>query len=64
MIRDPRALPKPETPLMGQNGLMTRDWYDYFREQDRAIRDLITTSNAGAIVLEDFELRITDLETP
>lgn len=55
MIREPRPLPKPETPLMAPNGLMTRDWYDYFRELDRVTRELVRSN-------EDHEIRITILE--
>lgn len=56
-IKAPRPLPKPDTPVLQPNGLMARAWYDYFRELDDATRKLIAASN-------DYETRITDLETP
>lgn len=65
MIREPRNLPPPQVPVIdGKSGLMSRDWYDYFREADAAMRALVKQDAANAIILEDFELRITDLETP
>ena len=57
MIREPRPMPKPETPVIDAHNRMTRDWYDWLREMDRVTRDLIR-SNA------DHETRIADLETP
>lgn len=65
MIREPRNLPPPQVPVIeGQTGLMNRIWYDYFRDMDAATRALVKQDAGNAIILEDFELRITDLETP
>lgn len=48
MIREPRTLPKPETPVIGTNNRMTRDWYDYFREWDTAMRSVVAMTNPVA----------------
>lgn len=64
MIRKPQRLPDPQSPWMRPDGRPTDATYQYFRELDQAIRELVDKANAGAIILEDFELRITDLETP
>lgn len=65
MIGTVRGLPPPEVPVLeAASGKMNRIWYDYFRDLDAAVRALIKQDEANAIVLEDFELRITALETP
>lgn len=65
MIKAPQRLPDPTAAWVDiKTGRPTREFYQYMRELDQAARELITKSNADAIVLEDFELRITDLETP
>lgn len=65
MIRKPQRLPDPTSAWVDpQTGRPTNAVYQYFRELDQAIRELVDKANADAITLEDFELRITDLETP
>lgn len=65
MIRTPQRLPDPNTAWVDiRTGRPTREFYQYMRELDQAVRELTEKSNSDAIVLEDFELRITDLETP
>lgn len=64
MINNPQRLPDPQSAWARPDGRPTDAFYQYMRELDQAVRALITKSNADAIVLEDFEIRITDLETP
>lgn len=55
MIREQRPIPPPNVPLVEPNGLMSREWYDYFRDLDRVTRELVRSN-------EDHEIRITTLE--
>lgn len=64
MIRELQQLPEPQKPWMRPDGRPSDALYLYMRSLDEAVRQLIAQANADAIVLEDFELRITDLETP
>lgn len=41
MIRLPQRLPDPTTRLVGQDGRLSKEWYQYLREVDQAVRDLI-----------------------
>jgi hypothetical protein len=65
MIRKPQRLPDPTAAWIDpKTGRPTNAVYQYFRELDQAVRELIDRDAATAITLADFELRITDLETP
>lgn len=64
MIKAPRPLPKPDTPVLHTNGLMARAWYDYFRELDFALRALVESDALLTEQVSQHEDRITDLETP
>lgn len=58
MIKLPQRLPDPTVQWVDpKTGRPTQATYQYFRELDAAIRKLIDASN-------DYEARITDLETP
>lgn len=65
MIRKPQRLPDPTAAWIDvKTGKPTTAVYQYFRELDQAVRALIDKDAANSIIFEDFELRITDLETP
>jgi hypothetical protein len=58
MIKTPQRLPDPMIAWFEpKTGKPTTAFYQYMRELDDAMRKLITASN-------DYETRITDLETP
>lgn len=58
MIAAPQRLPDPQIPWFDpKSGRPTPAFYQYMRELDGAMRKLIAASN-------DYETRITDLETP
>ncbi|WMT88278.1 hypothetical protein NO932_06615 [Pelagibacterium sp. 26DY04] len=58
MIRSPRPLPDPNIAIIDlRTGRLTREWYQYIREIDTAVRALIDSE-------ADHETRISDLETP
>lgn len=58
MIKLPQRLPDPTAPWVDiKTGRPTRVYFQYMREADQAIRDLIKA-------VADAEARITDLETP
>lgn len=50
-------MPPPEEPVTGARGLMTKNWYLYFKRLDDHIR-------ADEAWLVDLEARVTNLETP
>lgn len=56
-IRRPQRLPDPTVRMVQQDGKISREWYQYFREADDALRALIT-------IAEEHETRIHDLENP
>lgn len=64
IVKNPQRLPDPQMAWARPDGRPTDAFYQYMRELDQAVRQIIQTSNENAITLEDFELRITDLETP
>lgn len=65
MIRVPQRLPDPTSAWFDPNtGRPTNAVYQYFRELDQAVRALIDKDATNTSILEDFETRITDLETP
>lgn len=65
MIRKPQRLPDPTAAWFDvKTGRPVTAIYQYFREIDQAVRELIDKDAANADVLADFETRITDLETP
>lgn len=48
-------IPPPQIPLLGDDGLMSRDWYNYFLSRDRMkvadLRDVVLTSISNSQVL-------------
>lgn len=57
MIKLPQRLPDPFTRMVEADGRLSKEWYQYFREMDFAVRALIAAS-------EDHETRINELENP
>ena len=54
-IQKPTALPPPTVKLVGPDGAMTKDWYDWFRNLDDKLRKTVEAVN-------DHETRIAALE--
>lgn len=55
MIDKPRKLPEPTARWIDPDGKPSREFYQYLRDLDGKVRDLIDVSN-------DHETRITVLE--
>lgn len=63
-IKKPQRLPDPNKTWFRPDGRPTDAYYQYMWEIDQTLRLLVDHANATDIVLADFELRITTLETP
>lgn len=48
-IRSLVPLPPPTQPLIDQRGLMNKDWYLYFKELDRHLREAEDRLTAGGL---------------
>lgn len=55
MIEKPQKLPEPTARWVDQNGRPTKEFFQYLRDIDGKVRELIDVSN-------DHETRITVLE--
>lgn len=42
-------LPPPMQPLIDPNGRMNKDWYLYFKELDRHLREVEERATAGGL---------------